>query len=101
MAELSVIQPARAEPDLFFIQAQGAYIGNNVVWWQQGGGYTDNLDFAQRFTEEEICRLKLAEKHKPRRCKDVLPLTNRVVQPGPLLEWDMAQVIGEGKEDRG
>ncbi len=34
---------------LFLLQDSRQYVGNDMLFWQQGGGYTSDFDKAQRF----------------------------------------------------
>jgi hypothetical protein len=37
----------------FYIQDTRDYIGNDIAWWRDGGGYTANLAEAEVFTHAE------------------------------------------------
>lgn len=38
--------------ELYYIRNEG-YLGNALLWWQLGGGYTCDINKAEKFTEEE------------------------------------------------
>lgn len=43
---------------MYYIRNEG-YLGNALIWWQQGGGYTCDINNAEIFTEEQarqICK---------------------------------------------
>ena len=40
-------------PKLFYLQDARQYIGNDVLWWQDGGGYTCNIDCAEVMSREQ------------------------------------------------
>jgi len=39
--------------DLFYLQDSRSYLGNDIIWWQLGGGYTTDLSKAEIFSKEE------------------------------------------------
>lgn len=42
----------------FYMQDSRGYVGNDVLWWAQGGnGYTTDLSKAQTYTKEEAQRM--------------------------------------------
>lgn len=44
--------------EYYYIRNEG-YLGNALIWWQRGGGYTCDINKAEMFTEEEaksICK---------------------------------------------
>ena len=44
--------------EYFYIRNEG-YLGNALIWWQKGGGYTCDIRKAEMFTEEQaksICK---------------------------------------------
>jgi len=44
--------------EYFYIRNEG-YLGNALIWWQDGGGYTFDIKKAEKFTEERaksICK---------------------------------------------
>lgn len=44
--------------EYFYIRNEG-FLGNALIWWQKGGGYTCDIKKAETFTEErakEICK---------------------------------------------
>jgi len=44
--------------EMYYIRYEG-YLGNALIWWQLGGGYTCDINKAEKFTEEEakdICK---------------------------------------------
>jgi len=40
----------QAAPDGWYLQNNRAYVGNDMLFWARGGGYTTNLDEAEVFT---------------------------------------------------
>lgn len=38
--------------ELYYIRNEG-YLGNALIWWQIGGGYTCDINKAEKFTKEE------------------------------------------------
>lgn len=41
----------------YYIQDSRGYVGNDMLFWQKGGGYTTNLDLAEVFSKERVERL--------------------------------------------
>jgi len=42
----------------FYLQDSRGYVGNDVMWWAQGGnGYTTDLSKAQTYTKEDAQRM--------------------------------------------
>ena len=44
--------------DYYYLRNEG-YLGNALLWWKKGGGYTCDIKQAELFTEEEakiICK---------------------------------------------
>jgi hypothetical protein len=39
--------------DFYYIQDSRQYVGNSMLWWALGGGYTTDIIKAQVFTEDE------------------------------------------------
>lgn len=39
-------------PDGFYLQDSRNYVGNCPMWWKEGGGYTTNVDEAERWTAD-------------------------------------------------
>jgi len=37
----------------FYYLHNGSYVGNAMMWWRKGGGYTTNIEEAKKFTREE------------------------------------------------
>lgn len=37
----------------YYLQDSRAFVGNNILWWKEGGGYVDDLEQAEVFTKEE------------------------------------------------
>lgn len=37
----------------FYLQDNRSYLGNDILWWCDGGGYTTDLSKAKVFTKEE------------------------------------------------
>jgi hypothetical protein len=42
--------------DLFYLQDSRSYLGNDVMWWANGDGYTTDLRRARVFTKDEAQR---------------------------------------------
>jgi DNA-directed RNA polymerase subunit RPC12/RpoP len=42
--------------DLFYLQDSRSYVGNDVLWWAKGDGYTTDLSKARLFTKEDAQR---------------------------------------------
>lgn len=40
----------------YYIRNEG-YLGNALIWWQKGGGYTCDIGKAEMFTKEEAQRI--------------------------------------------
>ena len=40
--------------DNFYVQDKRQYVGNCILWWRKGGGYTTFIDQAEVFTEETL-----------------------------------------------
>lgn len=38
--------------DLFYLQDNRSYVGNDVLWWKLGGGYTTDVSHAEIFSRE-------------------------------------------------
>jgi hypothetical protein len=38
--------------DEFYLQDSRSYVGNDVLWWQVGGGYTSDVSKAEVFTRD-------------------------------------------------
>ena len=38
--------------EYYYIRNEG-YLGNALMWWRKGGGYTCDINQAEMFTEEE------------------------------------------------
>lgn len=36
----------------YYIQDKRDYVGNDMLWWRKGGGYTTDIDQAEVFSEE-------------------------------------------------
>ncbi len=45
---------------LYYLRNRG-FIGNSWIWWKKGGGYTANLNLAQKFTEKELKKYSLRQ----------------------------------------
>lgn len=43
--------------NLFYLQDGRSYVGNDVLWWANRGGYTTDVSMAKTFTKEEAQRL--------------------------------------------
>lgn len=41
------------ENQLFYLQDSRGYVGNDMLWWAKGGGYTTNVSQAETFTLEK------------------------------------------------
>lgn len=42
----------------YFIQDTRQHVGNCMLWWANGGGYTTHLDEAREYTEKEACSIE-------------------------------------------
>lgn len=42
--------------DEYYLQDNRSYVGNDILFWRDGGGYTTNLDKAEIFTKEAAVR---------------------------------------------
>lgn len=42
--------------DLYYVQDSRTYLGNDIVWWADKGGYTSDLSKAEVFTKEKAVR---------------------------------------------
>lgn len=42
--------------DKFYLQDSRSYVGNDILFWRDGGGYTTDLSKAEIFTMEEAVR---------------------------------------------
>lgn len=42
--------------DLYFLQDSRSNVGSRAMFWRNGGGYTSNLDEAERFTRERAVK---------------------------------------------
>lgn len=40
----------------YYIRNEG-YIGNALIWWKKGGGYTSDIRLAEKFREQEAIRI--------------------------------------------
>ena len=40
--------------DSFYLQDTRQYVGNCILWWRRGGGYTTNLKEAEIFNREQV-----------------------------------------------
>lgn len=38
----------------FYVQDKRQYVGNCIMWWRDGGGYTPKLDDAEVFTGDAL-----------------------------------------------
>ncbi len=43
-------------PDEFYLQDSRSYVGNDILFWRDGGGYTTNVNEAEVFTKEAALR---------------------------------------------
>ncbi|MBL4940949.1 MAG: hypothetical protein JKY81_04725 [Colwellia sp.] len=43
--------------DLYYVQDSRSYLGNDILWWADKGGYTTNLSKAEVFTKERAVHL--------------------------------------------
>lgn len=62
------------EGKLFYIQDTRDFIGNDLVWWAKGGGYTAHLDKAELFNLQEakrICSDRKTDRMWPREYIDI------------------------------
>lgn len=41
----------------YYIQDTRDYIGNALIWWRKGGGYTERIEEAQVFSENEALEI--------------------------------------------
>jgi hypothetical protein len=42
--------------EYYYIRNEG-YLGNALIWWKRGGGYTCDIRQAEMFTEEEAKKI--------------------------------------------
>lgn len=73
------------------------YIGNSPLFWKEGGGgYTQSVDEAKRFTPDEASKVVRSTKgtHRWKRwhVRDVLKATVRVANIDKLLELTKRKV---------
>ncbi len=64
----------------YFVQDTRQYVGNSVLWWRDGGGYTTDIDQAKQFDDAEaqdIHRNRESDKLWP--VDQVLPAATRHV----------------------
>lgn len=47
---------------MFYLQDKRGYVGNDISWWKDGGGYTTDLAKAEVFTRAEANKHYLARK---------------------------------------
>ena len=56
----------------YFIQDKRQYVGNCMLFWQEGGGYTTHVDRAEIFAAEDADRIhKNRRTDIPRKVEDV------------------------------
>jgi hypothetical protein len=41
---------------MFYLQDSRSYVGNDVLWWAQAGGYTTDLSKAEAFSKDDAVR---------------------------------------------
>jgi len=56
---------------LYYIQDTRQYVGNSVLWWQLGGGYTTDIEKAEKFTKEQAINICKRETDKAWLCNHV------------------------------
>lgn len=50
----------------YYIQDTRDFIGNSIIWWRDGGGYTDRIDDAEIFSESDALEItKGRNPHEP------------------------------------
>jgi hypothetical protein len=60
---------------LFYVQDKRQYLGNAILWWREGGGYTANLQQAEVFDEERaksVCKSRSTDLAWPKDYIDVI-----------------------------
>ncbi|MEY1661557.1 hypothetical protein [Isoalcanivorax beigongshangi] len=66
--------------DQFYLQDSRDYVGNCVVWWRRGGGYTTRLDEAEKFSRDKAMgQHRCRETDIPWPCSEVEPLVRPTV----------------------
>ncbi len=76
---------AMKEPDEWYLQDKRQYVGNDILWWKDGGGYTTSVEEAEIFTKEK------AFKHHTGRETDV-PWPKRYIDQRTRPVIDMQYV---------
>lgn len=44
------------ENDHYYVQDARSYVGNSVIWWAEGGGYTTDITKAHKYIKEGILK---------------------------------------------
>lgn len=69
----------------YYIQDTRQYVGNNMLFWAKGGGYTCHIDEAQIFSKEDAKAI-----HKNR--KSDKPWRVSIIRKASTLQCDMQKV---------
>ena len=44
--------------NLYYVQDSRQYVGNDMLWWAEGGGYTTNLNKAALYHKDEALEIR-------------------------------------------
>lgn len=78
----------------YYLQDKRGYVGNDILWWQDGGGYTTSVVKAEVFTKEKAFKLHASRETDIPWPKEYIDQRTRLVIDMRYVDYEIAMQEG-------